>query len=171
MTSKFNSITNEGCLPIGLKISRIVVVPKTNNPTSPSETRPNCIQPNYTKLYEKCSLPQLTQYTKENMLVSISQFGFRKRHSTVHALLAISKFIYNALDKNHIVILVSLDFEKAFDTVPRDILTEKLRWYGIDCDILNNLLNERFQYVETDSEFRKRGSNTKETTRGIVQRS
>ncbi len=59
------------------------------------------------------------------------QFGFRKNHSTTHALLDVIDECYKNLDiKNHVV-GIFIDLEKAFDCIHHDILLRKLYYYGI----------------------------------------
>ena len=53
------------------------------------------------------------------------QFGFRKRHSTTHALIDIIEKINEALDKKKIACGIFVDFQKAFDTVNHEILIKK----------------------------------------------
>ena len=60
-----------------------------------------------------------------------NQFGFRKKHSTNHALITITEKIRNVLDNNQYACGVLLDFQKAFDTVNHRILLSKLEYYGI----------------------------------------
>ena len=45
------------------------------------------------------------------------QFGFRKKHSTNHALLSMLQEIKESIDKNGLTIGIFVDFQKAFDTV------------------------------------------------------
>ena len=78
------------------------------------------------------------------------RYGFRKQHSTNHALINITDKIRDALDKNLLAVGVFIDFQKAFDTVNHDILTKKLENYGIRGCINNwfqSYLNNRKQYV------------------------
>ena len=58
-----------------------------------------------------------------------NQFGFRKNHSTIHALVGMSEDIRNALDNDQIVCGVFLDLQKALDTVDYNILIKKLEYY------------------------------------------
>ena len=56
--------------------------------------------------------------------------------------------IYTAIKNKNISIATYIDFSKAFDTVPHDILIKKLELYGIknrNLDWIKNYLNERKQ--------------------------
>jgi hypothetical protein len=59
------------------------------------------------------------------------QCGFLKGNSTEHALLQIHNTVGQALNKNKYCVGVFLDFEKAFDVVPHDILLKKLKKLGV----------------------------------------
>ena len=59
------------------------------------------------------------------------QFGFRKKHSTTHALVDLTEDIRLAIDNNQFSCGVFIDLQKAFDTVDHDILLKKLDHYGV----------------------------------------
>ena len=59
------------------------------------------------------------------------QFGFRKNHSTNHALIDVVEKIKENLDKKTFSCGVFIDLEKAFDTVNHKILVKKLDFYGV----------------------------------------
>ena len=60
------------------------------------------------------------------------QFGFRKNHSTTHALNYSISQIKNALNKNEHVLGIFIDLSKVFDTIDHIILLiKKLEHYGI----------------------------------------
>ena len=58
---------------------------------------------------------------KEGILCS-SQYGFRQKHSTEHAILDIVNKIQSDRDKGHFSCGVFIDLQKAFHTVNHDIL-------------------------------------------------
>ena len=79
------------------------------------------------------------------------QFGFRKGHSTSHALNYSINHLTSALaDKNH-VIGIFIDLSKAFDTISHDKLLQKLSNYGIRGSahsLLSSYLSDRSQYTK-----------------------
>ena len=96
----------------------------------------------------------MTNFFDENNVIYNKQFGFMKKHSTVHALNTAVTQIIKSLNKNDIVLGIFLDFSKAFDIVKHDILLKKLEHYGIrakSLDLLHNYLNDRKQYVCVDN--------------------
>ena len=74
------------------------------------------------------------------------QFGFRKNHSTRHAIITLVERVSNALNTAKYAVGVFLDLKKAYDTVDHNILLEK--WN--QREYLDGLgdLTERSQYVE-----------------------
>ena len=73
---------------------------------------------------------QLYNYLSKFNLLSDSQFGFRKFHSTATALLDCTSDWYMNLDRKMFNLVVHIDLKKAFDTVDHQILLRKLEIYG-----------------------------------------
>ena len=89
-----------------------------------------------------------------NNLISDSQFGFRKNHSTIHPLIHFMNFISNAFNKKHHVVSIFCDLRKAFDTVNSNILFKKLFKLGIRNNELlwfKNYLSDRKQFVSVNN--------------------
>ena len=87
--------------------------------------------------------------TKSNILYTY-QFGFRKNHSTTHALIEITDYIKESVNNKKLVCGIFLDLTKAFDTVDHTILLKKLSNYGIrgiTHKLLESYLSNRFQFV------------------------
>ena len=93
---------------------------------------------------------RLYGFLEEQGCIYENQFGFRKQHSTTHALIDLTEDIRQAIDSNTFSCGVFIDLQKAFDTVDHDILLKKLEYYGIR-GIANNwfrsYLKNRKQYV------------------------
>ena len=66
------------------------------------------------------------QYINSNDILYDKQFGFRKGHSTSHAIITLVEKVSKALDTGKIVVGVYLDIRKAFDCV-------RIQHYLINC--------------------------------------
>ena len=67
---------------------------------------------------------QLYNYLTEYGLLSSSQFGLRKSHSTATALLDCTNEWYMNIDKKMFNLVVFIDLKKTFDTVNHGILVK-----------------------------------------------
>ena len=83
------------------------------------------------RVFEKLIYKQLYQYFVNNTLLSNQQFGFRSLHSTALPLSKATNQWLLSLDKGCMNSVVFLDVKKVFDIVDHQILSNKLRRYGI----------------------------------------
>ena len=151
--------------PNALKTSVIAPIPKIPSPSKPSDYRPISVQTNLSKLYEKCVYNQIAIHMMQNNSICPEQFGFRHHHTTEHAMIALTDFLYQKLGEGKFAIVVSLDLQKAFDTVDPEILTTKIRLLGIDERWFESYLSGRQQYVKIKNQI----SQLKENKIGIPQ--
>ena len=102
---------------------------------------------------------QIYKYLDDNNLISPSQHGFRKNHSTETAVIELTDYLKSHIDKKHVPIGLFLDLSKAFDTINFDILIYKLRNLGINGIAISwfeNYLKNRKQFVsfnDVNSDF------------------
>ena len=68
------------------------------------------------RVLEKLVYSQLVFFLEKHSILHQFQFGFRKGHSTEHAILKTVEYLKNALDQNMLTCDIFLDFSKAFDT-------------------------------------------------------
>ena len=130
----FNKLTklikafNENKFPDTLKLSDIVPVFKKLDPTDKTNFRPVSVLPLLSKVFEKIMYDQLYEYAETflNKLLC----GFRKAHSTQHALFRLLQKWQKELDSSGIVGTILMDLSKAYDCLPHDLIIAKLEAYG-----------------------------------------
>ena len=89
------------------------------------------VLPAFSKIFERAIYNRLLSYLEKHKVLSNSQFGFRKNHSTEYALTLFYEKISSAFDNKEISVCIFIDLSKAFDTVNHEILLDKLRYFGI----------------------------------------
>ena len=84
--------------------------------------------------------------------------GFRKAHSTQHALFKLLQAWQKELDNSGFIGTILMDLSKAYDCLPHDLLIAKLGAYGLDRSSLRLLmddLNSRKQRTKVGSSYSK----------------
>ena len=90
-------------------------------------------------------------YLNDNNLLFRKQFGFRKGHSTDHALIKLIDSIYDSFNQDKYTLWLFVDLSKAFDTADHNILIDKLNSYGIKNNSLkwfSSYLSNRKQFIQ-----------------------
>ena len=149
-----NNCMRSGIFPDELKIAKVIPLYKSGDKSDITNYRPISLLPVLSKIFEKLIHFRLTKFFDDNNVIYNKQFGFRKKHSTIHALNIAVTQVINSLNKNNVVLGIFLDFSKASDTVKHNILLKKLEHYGIrnkTLDLLSNYLNNTKQYVCVDN--------------------
>ena len=77
------------------------------------------------KVLERIIYNHLSTFFLGQNLIYISQFGFRKHHSTTQQLLLYLDRVHKSLNINARCDVIYLDFRKAFDSVPHNELLLK----------------------------------------------
>ena len=142
-----------GTFPNCLKIAKIIPVFKSGKRNQINNYRPISILNTLSKIFEECMKIRITHFLERNNLITNSQFGFRTKHSTSTALIALTNFIYKNLDENKQVTTIFIDLKKAFDTVNHKILLyklEKIGIRGITLQWVKSYICERRQYTIID---------------------
>ena len=164
----FNQSIRLGKFPLRLKCASVIPLYKKGPRNDLNNYRPISLLNIFSKIFEKIMKKYLVEFIKVNNILSPSQYGFQAKKSTEDAHRLLSKKIYEELDRSSSVLSVFIDFSKAFDTVPHDILLKKLDHYGIRGGVKNwfaDYLQNRQQVTIYENAI----STTKNTTLGVPQ--
>ena len=152
----FNCSIREGIYPQCLKQATIKPLHKKDSKLEVGNYRPISLLSNINKIFEKLLHLRLIKFFDKNNTFTNEQFGFRKGHSTNHAVIALTEFVRKALDSGEFAAGVFIDLKKAFDTVEHDILLHKLEYYGVRgpaLELFRSYLSNRSHCVEIRDSF------------------
>lgn len=126
-TILFNNAINNGYFPNAWKTAKLIVLKKKkDSSTSLDLLRPISLLPPISKILERIINKQLVDFCSEKDIIPNQQFGFKKNHSTIHAITKLLSDINWHLLKNEMVGAALIDLRKAFDSVWLDGLLYKL---------------------------------------------
>ena len=151
-----------------MKISRVMPIHNNGDRNLVNNYRPISILTSFSKILERKVYIRTSQFLEKHKNFSDSQFGFREKHSTTHAILQLIAKIRVDRDQSLHTLGIFLDLSKASDTIDHSILLSKLSFYGIRGTALEwyrNYLSNRKQFVCIDG----KESSPKSLTCGIPQ--
>ena len=146
----YNECMKDGIFPDDLKIGRISPIYKKDNEELLENYRPVSTLAVFGKIFEKIIYKRLYSFFQSQNTLYENQYGFRRGHSTSHALNFSVNYVESCLKKRQHVLGIFIDLSKAFDTVPHQELLSKLENYGIRGNankLIASYLSNRFQYV------------------------
>ena len=154
LTNCFNNCIDNNVFPDILKIADVRPCFKKGADTEKSNYRPISILPLVSKVFEKVLYNQLNAFFEPKLNKILC--GFRKGHSTQHALLRLLNKWQSCLDRNETVGTILMDLSKAYDCLNHDLLISKLHAYGVSnnsLQLIYNYLKNRKQRVKVGSSF------------------
>lgn len=156
LTHIVNLSIKTGNYPSSFKTSVTVPIYKNGDKTEVSNYRPISLITTFSKIFEKILKTRLTSFIQKYKLLSPMQFGFKAGKSTQDAIIELTSYIYDKLDKGKPCLTVFLDLAKAFDTVSHIDLIDTLEKSGIrgkTLELLNSYLSNRKQCVRIRETF------------------
>ena len=130
LSEYFNKCLEHGYFPSALKLAKVKPIFKSGKRSSMNNYRPISLLSPLAKVFEKLISIRLSKFLEQNNILADQQLGFRKGHSTTHAVTDLYSHICNNLDNGKHSCVLLLDLKKAFDTVNHEIMLRKLDKYG-----------------------------------------
>ena len=146
----FNLCFSNQYSPSVLKTARIVPIYKAGNAELMCNYRPISILPIINKIFEKVIYTRIVNFISHSNILSPNQFGFRAGLDTEKATLKLIISLLPSFVKKERAASLFLDFSKAFDTVDRELLLNKLFKYGIRgpaYSFIKSYLKDRKQFT------------------------
>jgi hypothetical protein len=141
MSKLICSIIDTEIWPDNLKKQVLRPVYKKGDKKDCNNYRPIALLPVLNKIVEKFFAEQIEKFFKKFQLMNKQQYGYQKGIGTVDALHYINNNITRALNEGKFVGAILIDLQKAFDTLNKEILTEKLYKQGIRGKMLAILIS------------------------------
>jgi hypothetical protein len=114
----FNKSLALNYFPTQWKVAKLLMLPKPGKDlSSPLNYRPISLLNSLGKLFEKIILKRLNYQLREQNVIWDEQFGFKRGHSTTHALLRNVERITHGFNYRKATVILFLDIERAFDKV------------------------------------------------------
>ena len=135
----FNGLISHGYLPYEFLFGTISPVLKDSNGdvSDPGNYRPITLSPCLAQFFEYCLLHKFKDYLGSDDL----QFGFKKAHSTSHAIYALKSCVDYFTRYGSNVFVTFLDCSKAFDKVSHYGIFLKLMALSVPLCFLNLIVN------------------------------
>nr|CAD2170727.1 unnamed protein product [Meloidogyne enterolobii] len=120
------------------------------------------------RIMEKILSKYITNFLMINNLINENHFGFMQKRSTTTQFITTLEDWYDAMFKKKNIDCIFIDFKKAFDSVPHDLLLKKLYDIGIQGKIIK-WIAEFLSYRTFEVKIVNEVSQTRKITSGVPQ--
>ncbi|KAI5635933.1 reverse transcriptase (RNA-dependent DNA polymerase) domain-containing protein [Phthorimaea operculella] len=163
-----NTSIKTGKYPVDLKTGIVRPIYKKGSKQEYGNYRPITILPIVDKIFEKYVGDQIRKFYIENNVLSDNQYGFQRNKSTSQLLSSFTDHVNKCLEAKKHVLMVFIDYSKAFDTLRHKTLIQKLDDTGVRGPLLywcTDYLKDRTFRVKVGNTL----SETTEVTDGTAQ--
>ena len=154
-----NACLIENKVPTEWKCGRTTLIPKTQKAAKPELFRPITVTSLWIRLLNKILSAKVTN----GITLNPAQLGFQKLDGTAIGCLKLDRAFKNAKKNAKSLSVITIDFEKAFDSVSHNSIARSIKRFGLP-EWLLHLIQD--MYKETTSTI---GSVTATVKRGIKQ--
>ena len=122
-----NLSLQKGIFPDKLKIAKVILIYKADDPSHFTYYRPISLLSSFSKFFENVMYIRMIEFAEQYNILYCCQLNYSTSHDLIHLMNRIS----SAIDQRETTVGVFLDLSKAFDTLDHQILFTKLEHYGI----------------------------------------
>jgi hypothetical protein len=157
----FTRCLKDDVYPRAWRTARLVLLRKEGRPLhSTSAYRPICLLDEVGKLLERVVAARLEAHmTRREPGWHDSQYGFRRRCSTVDAVGRVRSMAEDMVSREGVTLAISLYVTDAFNTIPWARIVEALRYYEVPAylvGVIQAYLSDRWvTYASKDGEVRR----------------
>ena len=149
-----NNSLNNNYFPKDWKTAIMIPIIKPGkDPTDPYNYRPISLLPNISKVFEKIIKETIVNTTDKLKIINDNQFGFREKHSTIHAINKLVSDICWHVNNNECVSGLLIDVKDAFTSIWTKGLIHKLVEYKFPINqikIIQDMITDKTFIVQTN---------------------
>ena len=131
-----NLSTKLSSFPRSCKIAKVKPLFKKGSKTDPQNYRPMSLLSVLSKIIERIIHDQTQEFLSKNKILYRFQSGFRKNYSTNACLGHLTDKITTGFEKGLFTGMISIDLQKAFDTIDHQILIKKMKCLGFSKNVI-----------------------------------
>lgn len=150
LTSLCNRMISDGEFPKCLKDGRVIFIHKKDSKSNISNYRPITVLNTFSKIFESVIANRIADFLKKFRPLHEHQYAFKPRIGTEDALLKLVSTLQTELSNGSLVLAMSLDIAKAFDSVSHVLLIKKMErmgFRGLFSSLLTSYLQNRNLYT------------------------
>lgn len=167
LTNYMNLILREQSVPASWKRSVLVAIPKSNQPTDQAaNVRGIALQPRMRKLFTLLLTVRMQEYVEP--ILPPTQNGFRPKRRTGDNTFIVRTLHEQAVEENSPLYVAQIDIKKAFDSVSRATLFQRLYDLGIHGRLIE-VLRQSYMGQDVFVRSNRRYSNAIPVNRGVLQ--
>ncbi|KAL3693684.1 hypothetical protein R1sor_007335 [Riccia sorocarpa] len=138
MTELFNKACREG-LPDSWVARKVVALYKSGSKTNPRSYRTIMIATIFAKVLGRLLENRLSDWCEETGVRALAQADFRREHSVLDHALTLRVIMEEAKHVRKPLFLLFVDFRRAFDSVSRGKLWDRLNSLGVPSDLVRSI--------------------------------
>ena len=139
LTMLYNRVKDQSKVPKAWNRGRVVLVHKSGSESEVGNYRPITVLTCMNASYSKILNARLAEVVERHRILGEAQNGFRKGRSGNDSAFVLNSVLWKSLAKRKKTHLAFLDLAKAYDSVDRSVLWEKLRKLGFGGKFLKSI--------------------------------